>query len=168
MLLVVFLYSIQTLLPTQSVEDLATWVNFSSFHGKDWELRDIVAGYGCIDLFVEESKGAFAYMGPRLHRERDTNSTFFTWEYQVGLENVFQLLDNWKSQRNGYNSEAMSAGKADALHTLLERLLENTPDYDNFFRQHCFPVNSRQFGEVERRNSIIKDMYRLEFHLATK
>ena len=41
--------------------------------------------YGCIDLFVEESKGAFAYMGPRLHRERDTNSTFFTWEYQVGL-----------------------------------------------------------------------------------
>ena len=81
----------------------------------------------------------------------------------------------------------MSAGKADALHTLLERLLENTPDYDNFFRlvycfnwlttfadydnffrQHCFPVNSRQFGEVERRNSIIKDMYRLEFHLATK
>ena len=73
-----------------------------------------------------------------------------------------------ESQRNGYNSEAMSAGKADALHTLLERLLENTPDYDNFFRQHCFPVNSRQFGEVERRNSIIKDMYRLEFHLATK
>lgn len=54
------------------------------------------------------------------------------------------------------------------MHTLLERLLENTPDYDNFFRQHCFPVNSRQFGEVERRNSIIKDMYRLEFHLATK
>ena len=141
-----------TLSSHQSVEDLATWVNFSSFHGKDWELRDIVAGYGCIDLFVEESKGAFAYMGPRLHRERDTNSTFFTWEYQ----------------RNGYNSEAMSAGKADALHTLLERLLENTPDYDNFFRQHCFPVNSRQFGEVERRNSIIKDMYRLEFHLATK
>ena len=71
-------------------------------------------------------------------------------------------------QRNGYNSEAMSAGKADALHTLLERLLESTPDYDNFFRQHCFPVNSRLFGEVERRNSIIKDMYRLEFHLATK
>ena len=168
MLLVTSLNTILTLLLTQSVEDLATWVNFSSFHGKDWELRDIVAGYGCIDLFVEESKGAFAYMGPRLHRERDTNSTFFTWEYQVGLENVFQLLDNWKSQRNGYNSEAMSAGKADALHTLLERLLENTPDYDNFFRQHCFPVNSRQFGEVERRNSIIKDMYRLEFHLATK
>ena len=26
---------------------------FSSFHGKDWELRDVVAGYGCIDLFVE-------------------------------------------------------------------------------------------------------------------
>merc|ERR1712107_615316 len=108
-------------LAAQSVEDLATWVNFSSFHGKDWELRDIVAGYGCIDLFVEESKGAFAYMGPRLHRERDTNSTFFTWEYQ----------------RNGYNCEAMSAGKADALHTLLERLLDGTPDFDNFFKQHA-------------------------------
>ena len=150
------------------MEDLATWVNFSSFHGKDWELRDIVAGYGCIDLFVEESKGAFAYMGPRLHRERDTNSTFFTWEYQVGFALIEQTFEIVESQRNGYNSEAMSAGKADALHTLLERLLENTPDYDNFFRQHCFPVNSRQFGEVERRNSIIKDMYRLEFHLATK
>ena len=37
----------------------------------------------------------------------------------------------------------MSAGKADALHTLLERLLDATPDYDNFFRQHCFPLNSR-------------------------
>lgn len=77
----------------------------------------------------------------------------------------------------------MSAGKADALHTLLERLLENTPDYDNFFRSlfypltgflvtfcraHCFPVNSRQFGEVERGFDIIKDMYKLEFHLATR
>ena len=81
-----------TLSSHQSVEDLATWVNFSSFHGKDWELRDIVAGYGCIDLFVEESKGAFAYMGPRLHRERDTNSTFFTWEYQVCLV-LFVLIE---------------------------------------------------------------------------
>ena len=75
------------------MEDLATWVNFSSFHGKDWELRDIVAGYGCIDLFVEESKGAFDYMGPRLHRERDTNSTFFTWEYQVTRKQI-QSLDS--------------------------------------------------------------------------
>ena len=77
---------------------------FSSFHGKDWELRDVVAGYGCIDLFVEvasycswseliladmadlrvqESKGAFSYTGPKLNRERGNNSTFFTWEYQV-------------------------------------------------------------------------------------
>ena len=84
-----FLYTLSIILFLKSVEDLATWVNFSSFHGKDWELRDIVAGYGCIDLFVEESKGAFAYMGPRLHRERDTNSTFFTWEYQVCLETLF-------------------------------------------------------------------------------
>ena len=98
----------------QSVEDLATWVNFSSFHGKDWELRDIVAGYGCIDLFVEESKGAFAYMGPRLHRERDTNSTFFTWEYQVWFSlsdltlilclclflNSLSLSEEWLQQRS--------------------------------------------------------------------
>lgn len=139
------------ILATQSLEDLATWIKFSSFHGKDWELRDVVAGYGCIDSFVESSKGMFSYTGPRLHRERDANSTFFTWEYQ----------------RGGYYSEAMSAGKADALHTLLERLLEKTPDYDNFFRQHCFPVNSRQYYDVERGFDIIKDMYRLEFHLAT-
>ena len=89
LVIVAFLYTLSITLFSQSVEDLATWVNFSSFHGKDWELRDIVAGYGCIDLFVEESKGAFAYMGPRLHRERDTNSTFFTWEYQVCLEALF-------------------------------------------------------------------------------
>ena len=44
----------------------------------------------------------------------------------------------------------------------------SSPDYDNFFRVHCFPVNSRQFSEVERGFDIIKDMYRLEFHLATR
>ena len=62
----------------------------------------------------------------------------------------------------------MSAGKADALHTLLERLLEAMPGYDNFFRQGCFPVNSRQYEEVVRGFDIIKAMYRLEFQLATR
>jgi hypothetical protein len=47
------------------------------------------------------------------------------------------------TQRHGDHSDAMSAGKAAALHSLLERLLERTPDYDNFVRLHCFPVNSR-------------------------
>lgn len=138
-------------LTAQTVEDLATWVKFSSFHRKDWELKDIVAGYGCLDLFIEESKGLFGYIGPKLHREREANQTYFTWEYA----------------RTGYHSEAMSAGKADALYTLLERLLDNRPNYDNFIKTNCFGVNSRQYGEIERRFEIIKDMYNLEYHLAT-
>jgi len=138
-------------LTAQNIEDLATWVKFSSFHGKDWELRDIVSGYGCLDLFIEESKGMYSYAGPKLHREREANQTYFTWEYQ----------------RLGYHSEAMSAGKADALYTLLERLLDNRPSYDNFIKTHCFTVNSRQYQEIERRFEIIKDMYNLEYHLAT-
>jgi len=138
-------------LTAQNIEDLATWVKFSSFHGKDWELRDIVSGYGCLDLFIEESKGIYSYAGPKLHREREANQTYFTWEYQ----------------RMGYNSEAMSAGKADALYTLLERMLDNRPSYDNFIKTHCFTVNSRQYQEIERRFEIIKDMYNLEYHLAT-
>eukprot|EP00092_Neocalanus_flemingeri_P004867 GFUD01005237.1.p1 GENE.GFUD01005237.1~~GFUD01005237.1.p1 ORF type:complete len:1554 (+),score=557.90 GFUD01005237.1:650-4663(+) len=138
-------------LTAQNIEDLATWVKFSCFHGKDWELRDIVSGYGCLDLFMEESKGMYSYAGPKLHREREANQTYFTWEYQ----------------RLGYNSEAMSAGKADALYTLLERLLDNRPNFDNFIKTHCFTVTSRQYQEIERRFEIIKDMYNLEYHLAT-
>ena len=42
----------------------------------------------------------------------------------------------------------MSAGKADALYTLLEWLLDNGPNYENFFWSHCFTTNSRQFREV--------------------
>jgi len=138
-------------LTAQNIEDLATWVKFSSFHGKDWELRDIVSGYGCLDLFIEESKGMYSYAGPKLHREREANQTYFTWEYQ----------------RVGSHREAMSAGKADALYTLLERLLDNRPSYENFIKTHCFTVNSRQYQEIERRFEIIKDMYNLEYHLAT-
>eukprot|EP00090_Calanus_glacialis_P034363 TRINITY_DN5765_c0_g1_i1.p1 TRINITY_DN5765_c0_g1~~TRINITY_DN5765_c0_g1_i1.p1 ORF type:complete len:1490 (+),score=607.25 TRINITY_DN5765_c0_g1_i1:212-4471(+) len=140
-------------LAAQNIEDLATWVKFSSFHGKEWELRDIVSGYGCLDLFIEESKGSYSYAGPKLHREREANQTYFTWEYQ----------------RMGFNSEAMlqSAGKADALYTLLERMLDNRPSYDNFIKTHCFTVSSRQYQEIERRFEIIKDMYNLEYHLAT-
>merc|ERR1719445_2983467 len=138
-------------LTAQNIEDLATWVKFSSFHGKDWELRDIVSGYGCLDLFIEESKGMYSYAGPKLHREREANQTYFTWEYQ----------------RMGTHREAMSAGKADALYTLLERLLDNRPSYENFIKTHCFTVNSRQYQEIERRFEIIKDMYNLEYPLAT-
>merc|ERR1719225_34383 len=93
----------------------------------------------------------YSYAGPKLHREREANQTYFTWEYQ----------------RLGYHSEAMSAGKADALYTLLERMLDDTPSYDNFIKHHCFTVMSRQYQEIERRFEIIKDMYNLEYHLAT-
>jgi len=138
-------------LTAQTIEDLSTWIKFSSFHGKDWELRDVVSGYGCLDLFMEESKGQYSYAGPKLHREREANQTYFTWEYQ----------------RLNFHAEAMSAGKADALFTLLERLLDNRPSYDNFIKSHCFTVMSRQYQEIERRFEIIKDMYNLEYHLAT-
>merc|ERR1719264_1114004 len=46
-------------------------------------------------------------------------------------------------------------------------MLDNRPSYDNFIKTHCFTVNSRQYQEIERRFEIIKDMYNLEYHLAT-
>jgi len=138
-------------LTTQTIEDLATWVKFSSFHGKDWELRDVVAGYGCLDLFVEETQGEYSYVGPKLNRDSENNSTFFTWEYY----------------RKGFSNQEMSASKSDALHRMLERMLDDTPSYDNFIKTHCFTVRSRQYHEIERRFEIIKDMYNLEYHLAT-
>jgi len=61
----------------------------------------------------------------------------------------------------------MSACKSDALHRMIERLLDDTPRYDNFIKTHCFTVRSRQYQEIERRFEIIKDMYNLEYHLAT-
>ena len=136
-------------LTAQTIEDLATWVKFSSFHGKDWELRDVVAGYGCLDLFVEENSGAYSYVGPKLNRE--ANQTFFTWEFT----------------RKGFSSSEISATKSDALLRLVERLVDDSPGYDNFIKQHCFTVRSRQYQEIERRFEIIKDMYNLEYHLAT-
>ena len=138
-------------LTAQTFEDLATWVKFSDYHRKRYELMDIVAGYGCLDLFVEESKGNYSYVGPKLNRDSEANQTFFTWEYS----------------RKGFNSQEMSASKADALLRMLERLLDDRPVYDNFIRSHCFTVESRQYQEIERRFEIIKDMYNLEYHLAT-
>ena len=76
-------------LTAQIIEDLATWVKSSSFRGKDWELRDIVSGYGC---------------------------------------------------------QAMSAGKADSLYTLLERLLDNRPTFVNFIKTYCFTVTTKQYN----------------------
>ena len=79
-------------------------------------MRDIVSGYGYLSLFTEESKGMYCHAGLMLHREREANQTYFTQEYQ----------------RLGHHNEAMSAEKADALYTLLERLLDDRPSYDNF------------------------------------
>ena len=81
--------------------------------------------------------------------------------------NPFQTFFTWEYSRGNYTNEAMSAGKADALYSLVERLLDNRPNFENFFKNNCFAVNSRQYGEVERRFNIIKDMYNLEYHLAT-
>jgi len=138
-------------LTTQTIEDLATWIMFSKFHQKDWQLRDVLAGYGCLDLFVEESKGDMTYVGPKLNRDSEANQTFFTWEYC----------------RDGFSSQEMSASKADALLRMTERLLDDTPNYDNFIKTHCFTVDSRQYQEITRRFEIIKDMYQLEYHIAT-
>ena len=72
-------------LTAQTIEDLATWVKFSSFHGKDWELRDVVSGYGCLYLFVEENKGP--------HLNREANQTYFTWELINHQEGIQQQRD---------------------------------------------------------------------------
>ena len=108
-----------------------------------------MSGYGCLDLFVEENNGAYSYVGPQLNRE--ANQTYFTWEFT----------------RKGFSSNEMSATKSDALLRLVERLVDDTPGYDNFIKQHCFTVRSRQYQEIERRFEIIEDMYNLEYHLAT-
>jgi len=93
---------------------------------------------------VEESGGKFSYVGPKLNRE--TNQTNFTWEYF----------------RKGISGQEMSASKSDALLRMIERLLDDSPNYDNFFKSHCFTVRSKQYYEIERRFEIIKDMYNLE------
>ena len=62
----------------------------------------------------------------------------------------------------------MWATKSDALLRLVERLMDDTPGYNNFIKQHCFTVRSRQYQEIERRFEIIKDMYNLEYQLATR
>ena len=93
----------------------------------------------------------FSYVGPKLNRDGEANQTFFTWEYS----------------RKGFSSNEMSASKSDALLRLTERMLDDTASYDNFIKHHCFTVMSRQYQEIERRFEIIKDMYNLEYHLAT-
>ena len=114
-------------LTTQSTEELATWEMFSRFHKVDMELDNIVAGYGVLDLFIEDSQGAYSYVGPKMNREPD--KTFFTWEYN----------------RSGRASENMAGTKAGSVFKNLEDLLEAAPDYENFFRQYCFQTSDSRW-----------------------
>merc|ERR1712012_1320851 len=45
-------------LTMQTTGELATWERFTRFHKMDSELDSMVAGYGCLDLFIEDAKGA--------------------------------------------------------------------------------------------------------------
>ena len=92
-----------------------------------------MVGYGCVDMFVEEMKGLYNYVGPVLHRE--PSQTYYTWEYS----------------RRGHASEAMAAGKGAALYEIIENLLESPPDYHNFLGTHCFPLHSTKSRAIERR-----------------
>mgnify|MGYP006975445806 FL=1 len=109
-------------LTTQTTGELATWGKFVEFHKMNVELDRIVAGYGVLDLFTEESMGALSYVGPKLNREPD--KTFFTWEYH----------------RSGNTSENMAATKAASVLKILEDLLGEAPDYENFIKVNCFPA----------------------------
>ena len=104
-------------------------------------------------ISVEESKVDMTYVGPKLNRDSEANQTFFTWE----------------NCRDCFSSQEMSASKAYALLMLrmTERLLDDTPTYDNFIKIHCFTVDSRQYKEITHSFEIIKDMYQLEYHIAT-
>jgi hypothetical protein len=130
------------ILAAQTVDELATWDKFVKFHRKGAELSELVAGYGCLDLVLEEMRaaGGASFVGPRLNRE--PTQTFFTWEYQ----------------RSGgeLGGEGVAATKASSLYKILEQLLEAEPDYENFVRGHCFPSGEARFGEVIRRDEIIK------------
>ncbi len=125
----------------QSVDELATWDRFVRFHRKAGELGDLVAGYGCLDLWLGEERATGAsFVGPRLNRE--PTQTFYTWEYE--------------SVRGG-GGEGVAATKASALYRILEQLLDGVePDYENFVRRNCFPSGETRFAEVIRRDGIIK------------
>jgi hypothetical protein len=121
------------------VDELATWDRFVKFHRKSSELNELIAGYGCLDLVLEELAGSGATcVGPRLNRE--PTQTFFTWEYR----------------RSGGGGEGVAATKASALYKMLEQVLDAEPDYDNFVRRHCFFSSDQRFGELIRRDEIIK------------
>ena len=109
-------------LTTQTTGELATWDKFVEFHKMNVELDRIVAGYGVLALLTEESMGALSYVGPKLNREPD--KTFFTWEYH----------------RSGNTSENMAATKAASVLKILEDLLGEAPDYENFIKVNCFPA----------------------------
>jgi len=131
-------------LTTQTTVELATWDKFVEFHKMNVELDRIVAGYGVLDLFTEESMGALSYVGPKLNREPD--KTFFTWEYH----------------RSGNTSENMAATKAASVLKILEDLLGEAPDYENYIKVNCFPAYDSRFKELRRKEDIINDLYNLE------
>lgn len=110
-------------LTTQTTGELATWEMFTRFHKMDLELDPLIAGYGVLDSFIEDSLGEFSYVGPKMNREPD--KTFFTWEYS----------------RGGRSSENMAGTKAGSIFKILEDLLQATPDYDNFIKHHCFQTD---------------------------
>ncbi len=125
----------------QSVDELATWDRFVRFHRKAGELSELVAGYGCLDLWLgEERVTGASFVGPRLNRE--PTQTFYTWEYE---------------SIHGGGGEGVAATKASALYRILEQLLDGAePDYENFVRRNCFPSGENRFAEVIRRDGIIK------------
>merc|ERR1719474_209587 len=117
-------------LTTQTSGELATWDKFVKFHkGVGREVDELVAGYGVLDLFVDDSLGAVSYVGPALNREQD--KAFYTWE----TSSRDQRLEN------------MASTRASAVYKILEDFLQGQPDYENFVKQHCFPSTDSRYTE---------------------
>jgi len=134
-------------LVTQTTGELATWERFIRFYKLDNEVDSVVAGYGVLDYFVEESDSLYSYVGPKMNREPD--KTFFTWEFNS----------------QGRMSENMSSSRSSAALTLLEDLLGVSPNYENFIRDNCFRSGDERMMKVQRKEDIIKDLYALECYL---
>eukprot|EP00088_Acartia_fossae_P005675 TRINITY_DN1255_c0_g2_i2.p1 TRINITY_DN1255_c0_g2~~TRINITY_DN1255_c0_g2_i2.p1 ORF type:complete len:1840 (-),score=597.38 TRINITY_DN1255_c0_g2_i2:454-5973(-) len=137
-------------LVTQTTGELATWEKFIRFYKQDTEIDSLVAGYGVLDYFVEDSGGLYSYVGPKMNREPD--KTFFTWEFNS----------------QGRMSENMTSSRASAVLNLLEDLLGSAPTYDNFIKENCFRSGDEKMINVQRKENIIQDLYTLECHLCDK
>jgi len=81
---------------------------------------------------------------------QEKDKSFFTWEYS----------------RDKSYGENMDATKAGALLNIIEDLLGEAPDYDNFIKTNCFHSSDARFQEVRNQNRIVQNLFNLECYLS--